>query len=141
MGFTGGVTATQINADTIQVVASGNYITPFSTVHDYLRLKAADETIAHGYVGFEIVDRNDKEYAGERDYGPAQLPNMYSTPTSALTTTATIKMFKQKPENAHPAAPDSLTLMNPAPDDYFDAREVEQTLGAVYKPQQTGARN
>jgi hypothetical protein len=123
-GFSGGVSATQIDADTVQIVVKGNYLTPVATIYDYVQLKAAEEAIAHDYDGFEIIDDNNTKAVGSYNYGYVGFVPMYSTPTSAYTETATIKMFKgPKPENP--------------PHYWFDAREVEQTLGAKIKPSQT----
>ena len=123
MGFLGGVSVTQVDAITIQVVAKGNGFTPPGTLVEFVHLKAADETIAHGYDVFQIIDSNDAKRIENIQFTPYS-----STPVSKFTETALVKMSKGP-------------MPKDASGDYFDAHYVEQTLGAIYKPRQTGARN
>jgi hypothetical protein len=44
MGFSGGVAAQQITADTWRIQSRGNAYTGASTVQDYVLLKAADDS-------------------------------------------------------------------------------------------------
>jgi hypothetical protein len=63
MGFTGGVAAEQITADTWRVQARGNAYTNSSTVQDYVLLKAAETTQAAGGTYFQIVSAADASRA------------------------------------------------------------------------------
>jgi len=59
MGFTGGVAAQQITADTWRIQSRGNAYTASSTVQDYVLLKAAETTQAAGGAYFQIVSAAD----------------------------------------------------------------------------------
>ncbi len=63
MGFTGGVAAAQITADTWRIQARGNAYTNSSTVQDYVLLKAAETTQAAGGTYFQIVSAADASRA------------------------------------------------------------------------------
>lgn len=56
MGLLGGVTAVQIDANTMRVSARGNGFSDIGSMKDYVLLKAAQETIAHGFSLFYVVD-------------------------------------------------------------------------------------
>jgi hypothetical protein len=60
MGLLGGVSATQIDANTASVTAHGNGYTSASTIKNYAMLKAADETIALGFDYFAMGDSSDE---------------------------------------------------------------------------------
>src|SRR5690348_13073937 len=59
MGFTGGVAAERVTADTWRIKARGNAYTDETTVQDYVMLKAAETTQAAGGTHFLIVGAND----------------------------------------------------------------------------------
>jgi hypothetical protein len=63
MGFTGGVAAEQITADTWRIQARGNAYTNSSTVQDYVLLKAAETTPAAGGTYFQMVSAADASRA------------------------------------------------------------------------------
>jgi hypothetical protein len=63
MGFTGGVAAEQITADTWRVRARGNAYTDATTVQDYVLLKAAETTQAAGGSHFQIISAADASRA------------------------------------------------------------------------------
>jgi hypothetical protein len=63
MGFTGGVAAQQITADTWRIQSRGNAYTASSTVQDYVLLKAAETTQAAGGAYFQIVSAGDASRA------------------------------------------------------------------------------
>jgi hypothetical protein len=75
MGFTGGVSAQPITADTWRISARGNGFTDQTTVQDYVLLKAAETTIAAGLTHFVLLQAADASSAG-----------VISTPGSAQTT-------------------------------------------------------
>jgi len=63
MGFTGGVAAQQITADTWRIQSRGNAYTASSTVQDYILLKAAETTQAAGGTHFQIISAADASRA------------------------------------------------------------------------------
>lgn len=63
MGFTGGVAAQQMTADTWRIQARGNGYTNASTVQDYVLLKAAETTQAAGATHFQIISAADASRA------------------------------------------------------------------------------
>ncbi len=64
MGMLGGVEAHPISDDTIQIVAKGNAYTETSTIQRYALRKAAEETLAHGYDYFAVVNGSDDSRRG-----------------------------------------------------------------------------
>jgi hypothetical protein len=115
MGFLGGVSATQVNASTMRIVAEGNGYTSLFRIDAYARLKAAEETIAHGYDFFQIINTNDLSQVQNISFSPYT-----SKPVTKPKETLLIKMFKgPKPADAS--------------GDYLDARVVEQSIGAAVK--------
>jgi hypothetical protein len=63
MGFTGGVAAQQITADTWRIQARGNGYTASATVQDYVLLKAAETTRGAGGTYFQIINAADASRA------------------------------------------------------------------------------
>src|SRR5262245_11087466 len=63
MGFTGGVAAQQITADTWRIQSRGNAYTNAATVQDYVLLKAAETTQAAGSSHFQIISAADASRA------------------------------------------------------------------------------
>src|SRR5215475_9325180 len=59
MGFTGGVAAQQITADTWRIQARGNAYTGAATVQDYVLLKAAETTQMAGGTHFQNINATD----------------------------------------------------------------------------------
>ena len=59
MGFSGGVLAQQMTANTFRIVARGNGYTGTTRVQDYLMLKAAETTLQNGGTHFAINDTAD----------------------------------------------------------------------------------
>jgi hypothetical protein len=59
MGFTGGVAAQQMTADTFRISARGNGYTSSNTIQDYMVLKAAETTKQAGGSYFVIVSAAD----------------------------------------------------------------------------------
>jgi hypothetical protein len=55
MGFSGGVSAEQMTADTWRIQSRGNAYTNNATVHDFVFLKAAETTQAAGGTHFQII--------------------------------------------------------------------------------------
>jgi hypothetical protein len=63
MGFSGGVAAQQITADSWRIQSRGNSYTGSSTVQDYVLLKAAETTRDAGGTHFQIVSAADASRA------------------------------------------------------------------------------
>ena len=63
MGFTGGVAAEQVMADTWRIRARGNAYTGNATIQDYVLLKAAETTQAAGGTHFQIINSADASRA------------------------------------------------------------------------------
>jgi hypothetical protein len=64
MGFTGGVAAGQVTADTWRIQARGNAYTGASTVQDFVLLKAAETTQAAGGTHFVLISSSDATRSG-----------------------------------------------------------------------------
>ena len=56
MGLLGGVSATQIDANTMRISARGNGFSDIGRMKDYVLLKAAEETAAHGFTLFYVFN-------------------------------------------------------------------------------------
>ncbi|MHB0772309.1 CC0125/CC1285 family lipoprotein [Bradyrhizobium sp. 1.29L] len=63
MGFTGGVAAQQMTADTWRIQSRGNAYTNSATVQDYVLLKAAETAQAAGGTHFQIISAADASRA------------------------------------------------------------------------------
>lgn len=63
MGFSGGVAAQQITADTWRIQSRGNAYTGAATVQDYVLLKAAETAQSAGGTHFQIVSAADASRA------------------------------------------------------------------------------
>lgn len=59
MGFSGGVDAEQVTADTWRIRARGNSYTNATTVQDFVLLKAAETTQAAGGTHFQLISAAD----------------------------------------------------------------------------------
>lgn len=64
MGFTGGVAAEQVTADTWRIVSRGNAYTSSTTIQDYVLLKAAETTKAAGGTHFLLIGASDASRVG-----------------------------------------------------------------------------
>jgi hypothetical protein len=120
MGFTGGVSATQLTSDTFQIVASGNGYTSTATIERYALRKAAEVTVANGYDLFLIASAADQgRVAGFMTNSQFNIDGGYSTgsatPIFKPGQTMMVKTFKgPKPADA--------------PTNLYDAREVLRYL-------------
>jgi hypothetical protein len=56
MGLLGGVSATPIDANTLRISSRGNRFSDLGQMKDYVLLRAAEETLTHGFDIFEIVE-------------------------------------------------------------------------------------
>lgn len=75
MGFSGGVSAEQVTADTYRIIARGNGYTSNTTIQDYALLKAAETTKQAGATHFLVVSAANASSRGS-----------VTTPGSAQTT-------------------------------------------------------
>lgn len=64
MGFSGGVEAQRMTADTYRIVARGNGYTSGTTIQDYTMLKAAETTKQAGGTHFAIISASNASRAG-----------------------------------------------------------------------------
>lgn len=64
MGFTGGVKAQQMTADTYRISSRGNAYTGATTVQDYTLLKAAETTKSVGGTHFLVISASDASRSG-----------------------------------------------------------------------------
>ena len=126
MGLLGGVTAVQIDANTLRISGRGNGYTDPATIQNYVLLKAAEETKRRGFDLFVILNSSDTTRVGEATFGSASafggrgyawgLGSSFSEPIVKPGEDALVKMLKgAKPPNA--------------PANVFDAAEVLHYLG------------
>ena len=59
MGFTGGVTAQQMTANTFRIISRGNSYTSPTTIQDYTMLRAAETTLQNGGTHFQVISAAD----------------------------------------------------------------------------------
>ena len=64
MGFTGGVGAQQMTADTYRIISRGNAYTGSTAIQDYTLLKAAETTRSAGATHFMIISAADASRTG-----------------------------------------------------------------------------
>lgn len=121
MGFTGGVQATQITADTAQIRAQGNAYTDADTIQRYALRKAAETTLAAGYDLFYIMGSQDRSttgyqtFANATAYGNSAYGSSYGQAFIKPGQSVMIQMVRgPKP--------------NPTPPGLFDARELLKYL-------------
>lgn len=71
MGLTGGVSATQITSDTVQIIARGNGYSDPDTIQRFALRKAAETTVAAGFDVFFISDQANRSQRGTESFGYA----------------------------------------------------------------------
>jgi hypothetical protein len=127
MGFLGGVTATQITADTFQIAARGNGYTSADVIERYALRKAAETTVGAGYDLFLLGAARDRTRVGSVTTASANVygGSAYGSATTFRIVkpgeTVMVKMFK----GAKPAD---------APENLYDAREVLKYMTPPPKP-------
>ncbi|UPJ60542.1 hypothetical protein [Bradyrhizobium sp. 192] len=84
MGFTSGVAAQQMTADTWRIQSRGNSYTNSATVQDYVLLKAAETAQAAGGTHFQITSAADASRA-----------STIVTPGTSNTTFSAIKLSRR----------------------------------------------
>lgn len=125
MGLTGGVTATQLTADTFQIVATGNGYTSTATIERYALRKAAEVTLGNGYDLFVIASAADQgRVSGVVSNSQFDSAGGYSTgvatPIFMPGQTMMVKMFKGPMPTREMALPN-----------LYDARELLRYLVPV----------
>jgi len=135
MGFTGGVSATQIDGNTYRITAMGNGATALDDIQNYAMMKAAETTLAAGADYFVILASADRS---------SELT--ISTPGTATSTTNFIGGTAFTSTNYNPGADipvfkpgQSLTIKvfkgtKPDTTSAFDAHEVARFLGPKVMP-------
>jgi hypothetical protein len=129
MGFTGGVAAEQMTADTWRIRARGNAYTNGATVQDFVFLKAAEITQANGGTHFQIISAGDASRA-----------STFVTPGTSTTTIVGNQAFT----SSSPGSVD--TVIKPGQDVYIRILKLsagQQAPGATSAAeviQFTGAR-
>ena len=134
MGFSGGVEAQRITADTYRIVARGNAYTASTAIQDYALLKAAETTKEAGGSHFLIISAADSTKV-EVGQTPSTLQtNVYGrTAVSTYSPGATYTMIKPG-QDAYIRVL-RLTPGQPAPSGAFFADEIIQHVGSrVKKP-------
>ncbi len=118
MGLTGGVTATQLTADTFQIVANGNGYTSTATIERYALRKAAEVTVANGYDLFVITSAADQGrvsgvVSNSQSNGAGGYSTGVATPIYTPGQRMMVKMFKGPMPTRETASPN-----------LYDAREL-----------------
>jgi hypothetical protein len=130
------VETARLDGTTLRIVGSGNYLTSDERVHDYVLLKAAEETLAAGYGYFRILEEKDSSSIQETTTGGYSVVTDYNgkgdaddkmiyVPSQTSTTrlpgiTLVVRMYKG------PKPPD-------APGNVYDAAEVATVVGPRVK--------
>lgn len=148
MSFTGGVSATQIDANTLRISGRGNAFTDSTTIQDYVLVKAAEQTLALGYGSFEIINASNASRTGTvvvpgsatsystgtaTAYGYGNTATAYGNSTTQTYYTPPTAIPYYKPGE------DLLVKMHPgakpsnAPANWYNAQEIMTYLGAKVK--------
>lgn len=114
MGFTGGVAAQQVTADTWRIQSRGNAYTGAATVQDYVLLKAAETTQSSGGTHFQIVSSADASRA-----------STFVTPGTSTTTLVGNQAFT----TTSPGSVD--TVIRPGQDVYIKVLKLPPTTPAA----------
>jgi hypothetical protein len=116
MGFTGGVAAEQMTADTFRIKSRGNAYTAGTTVQDHVLLKAAETTKANGGTHFVLISAADASSAVEVSSPGTMNTSVYGR--TAITTYS---------------PPTTSTMIKPGQDAYIRVLRLapgQQTAGA-----------
>lgn len=114
MGFTGGVAAQQVTADTWRIQSRGNAYTGAATVQDYVLLKAAETTQTAGGTHFQIVSAADASRA-----------STFVTPGTSTTTLVGNQAFT----TTSPGSVD--TVIRPGQDVYIKVLKLPSTTATA----------
>jgi hypothetical protein len=124
MGFTGGVAAQQMTADTFRISARGNSYTSTTTVQDYMLLKAAETTKHVGGSHFLIVSSADASRTGYvRTAGQAQTTVVGNTAYTTYSPGSVYSMFK-------PGQDAYIRVVPPGTPGAISADEIIQFVGS-----------
>jgi hypothetical protein len=93
MGFTGGVSAQQMTADTYRIISRGNAYTGSTTIQDYTLLKAAETTKLAGATHFLIISAADASRSGAIVSPGQATTTFYGNTASTTYSPATVHNF------------------------------------------------
>jgi hypothetical protein len=132
MGFSGGVEAHQMTANTFRIVARGNGYTSGTTIQDYVALKAAETTRQAGGTHFLVISAGDASSASYLST-PGQMKTSVIGDTAYTTYNpgATYQIFKPG-QDAYIRVINVPTGQSP-PQGAIPADEVIQFVGARVK--------
>ena len=95
MGFSGGVSAQQMIADTFRIVARGNGHTDTTTIRDYAMLSAAETTKKSGGTHFILIGGEDASRVGQIDMpGSSRTTFSGNTASTTYSPAESIPVFK-----------------------------------------------
>lgn len=95
MGFSGGVSAQQMTANTFRISARGNGYTNSTSVQDYLMLKSAETTVQQGGTHFLVIDAGDASSTAQIVTGGTARTTYYgNTATTSYSPPMVTNVFK-----------------------------------------------
>lgn len=138
MGLMGGVSATQIDANTMRISSRGNGFSDIGRMKDYVLLKAAQETQARGYTLFYVMDsenvtRHDTFTTTQTHFAPVM--GTAVTPMGPVTTFGTAQYQTESTHNITRPGEDIVIKMESgakpynSPANLYSAAEVIAYLG------------
>jgi hypothetical protein len=128
IGFSGGVDAQQVTANTFRIVARGNAYTSGTTIQDYTLLKAAETTQRAGATHFMVISASDASRvsytsgSATTHYGGGMAMTSYDPPEKYV-----------KPGQDTYIRVVSIPAGQPAPPGTFAADEIVRYVGARVK--------
>jgi hypothetical protein len=122
MGLLGGVAATRITTDTVQVSAKGNAYTDPDAIQRYAFRKAAEATLSYGFDNFEILSDQNRSTRGQQSTVVAS-----GNYRSAVATGTSWEMIK--PGQTFMIKMTKGPLPADHPNNQFDAHDVIANLG------------
>lgn len=129
MGFTGGVKAQQITADSYRIVASGNAYTGRTAIQDYTLLKAAETTRDAGGTHFMIISAEDASRTGAI-ISPGQATTTFHGNTASTTYSPAVAHNYIKPGQATYIRVFTVPDGQSPPPGSFAAAEIIQFVGS-----------
>lgn len=135
MGFTGGVRADQMSADTYRIVARGNAYTDSTRIADFAVRRAAEATLESGHEWFMVLGRDDQTSVGQlvtttprQTYGTATTTAFGSGGYGTATTTFNATTYGGQTQVTTIYRPGEDLLIRvgkgPRPDGAWDAAET-----------------
>ena len=147
MGLLGGVSATQIDANTMRISARGNGFSDIGQMKDYVLLRAAEETLHHGYDLFlvtnaENVTRTETHESSFPEFHVESVNGMGVGPNGPVITHGSVSYTTYKPNSVTVTKPGEDILIRmfkgqkpaDAPQNLYSAGEVAFYLGSKIRP-------